>query len=135
PPSPTCKKGTSGAVTVNGTGAQAGLGVTYPSSTVAGITHDLTVFAADQFGNPVATPYTGTVHMSAANDAQAIVPDDYPFLAGENGTHTFTNGATFKTVAGGTKSITATDSANSFTGTQSGITVTPAAAFNLTVTG
>src|SRR6185295_9529646 len=55
----------------------------------------------------------------------------YTFTAGDAGIHTFTNGATLKTV--GTRSITATDAVNSLSGSQTGIIVNPAATSQLVV--
>ena len=102
----------------------------YPSPTVAGIIHSFTVTAKDAFGN-TATGYSGTVHFTATGDAAALLPADSTLTAGSG---TFT--ATFKTVAGGTKTLTATDTVtSSITGSQSGITVTPAAASALSVAG
>ena len=49
--------------------------------------------AKDPFGN-VATGYTGTAHFTSI-DGQAVLPANYTFVAGDNGTHTF--GATLKT--------------------------------------
>ena len=63
--------------------------------------------ARDAFGN-TATGYTGTVHFTSS-DAQATLPADYTFTAGDTGVHTFT--ATLKTA--GTQSLTATDTVDS----------------------
>ena len=104
----------------------------FTTPTTAGVAHNVTVTAKDAFGN-TATGYTGTVHFTSS-DGAAVLPADYTFVAGDNGTHTFTNGATLKTA--GTQSITATDTVTgTITGTQSGITVNPAAATTLTVSG
>src|SRR5438445_13577111 len=85
-----------------------------------------TVSAQDANGN-VASGYAGTVHFSSS-DSQAVLPADATL---NNGTAAFS--ATFKTA--GTQSLTATDTvATAVTGTQSGITVNPAAASNLSVT-
>ena len=94
--------------------------------------HNVTVTAQDGFGNTT-TGYRGTVHFTSS-DGPAVLPADYTFVAGDNGTHTFTNGVTLKTA--GTQSITATDTATgTITGTQSGIVVNPASATALTVSG
>lgn len=90
---------------------------------IAGTPATLTVTVEDPYGN-VATGYTGTVTFSSS-DSQAIVPGDYTFVSGDNGTHTFTS----VLLSAGTQSITGTDPGNaSLTGTQAGIAVTPAAA-------
>ncbi|HLN32693.1 MAG TPA: choice-of-anchor tandem repeat GloVer-containing protein [Gemmataceae bacterium] len=101
----------------------------YPSSTVAGTSNSFTATAYDPYGN-VATGYLGTVSFSSS-DAQAGLPANYTFQASDNGTHTFS--AVLKTA--GSQSITATDTSNSsVTGTQSGITVTAAAATHFSIT-
>ncbi len=122
--------GTQSAITVN-PATTSTLSVSgYPSPTVAGVAHTVTVSALDAFGN-VATSYRGTVHLTSS-DAQATLPANYTFSAGDNGTHTFS--VTLKTA--GTQSITATDTVTgSITGTQSAITVNPAATAQLVVSG
>src|SRR5207253_6553589 len=72
--------------------------------------------------------YAGTVHFSSS-DVQAVLPVNATL---SNGTGTFS--ATLKTA--GNQSLTATDTVSaSVIGTQSGITVNPAAASTLLVTG
>ncbi len=106
----------------------------FPSSKVAGVADSVTVTAKDGAGN-TATGYIGTITFTST-DGAATLPANYTFVAGDNGVKTFTSGVTLKTVAGGTKSITATEVGTpATTGTQSGITVTPAAAATLTVSG
>jgi hypothetical protein len=117
-------------------GAAKTLSVTgFPDPVIAATPGSVTVSALDAFGN-VATGYVGTVHFTST-DAQASLPANYTFTNGtgnDNGTHTFTNGATLKTV--GNQSITATDTVTgTITGNQSAITVTPGAAKTLTVAG
>jgi hypothetical protein len=93
----------------------------FPSPVTAGTSNSFTVTARDANGN-VAAGYTGTVKF-ASTDGQAVLPANYTFVAGDNGTHTFS--ATLKTA--GTQSITATDTVTaSITGTQSGILVNAA---------
>ena len=58
------------------------------------------------------------------------MPGDYPFVAGDNGVHTFTNGVTFRTA--GTRTVTATD--GSITGTSPGVVVGYAAATYFPIT-
>ena len=129
-------------VTASLTGTQSGLVVTVGSATqltvtgvtggAAGVISSPTVTAKDAYNN-TATGYTGTVHF-ASPDAQAVVPGNYAFVAGDAGVHTFTNGVVLKTV--GTQSLAATDTGNaSITGVQSGLVVTPAGATQLAVTG
>ena len=100
----------------------------YVSPATAGVAGNFTVTAQDASGNTV-TGYTGTIHFTSS-DAQAVLPTNYTFVSGDNGTHTFS--ATLKTT--GSQSITATDTVtNTITGTQSGITVSPAAASQIRV--
>jgi len=104
----------------------------FPATQTAGVAGSVTVTAQDASSN-TDTAYTGTVHFTST-DGAAGLPANYTFLASDNGTHTFS--VTLKTVAGGTKSITATDTVTgTITATQSGITVTPAGAASLTVAG
>lgn len=86
-----------------------------PSPVTAGTSSSVTVTAEDAFGN-TATGYTGTVAFSS-NDPQAALPTNCTFNLG-----ICTAPVTLKTA--GTRSVTATDTANAtITGTQSGITV------------
>ncbi len=102
----------------------------YPSPATAGVSSTFTVTAKDGFGNPANT-YTGTVHFTST-DAQAVLPADYTFLAGDAGAHTFS--ATLKT--SGLQAIAATDVSNSsVTGTQSNIAVGGGTATVLVVSG
>jgi titin len=97
-------------------GAIKGFTIGYPSSTTAGIAHTLVVTAVDAYGNKVPN-YVGTVAFTSS-DPQAVLPPNYTFTAADKGTHTFTNGATLKTV--GIQTIVATDTVTaSITGTKS----------------
>src|SRR6266571_2504269 len=100
-----------------------------PASATSGVAFSFTVTAQDQFNNP-ATGYSGTVHFTSS-DAQAALPGNYTFTAGDAGTHTFS--ATLKTA--GTQSITATDTASgTITGSQTGIVVNSAPLTSIIVT-
>jgi hypothetical protein len=102
----------------------------FPATQTAGVASNAIVTMMDAFGN-VATGYRGTVHWTSS-DAQAGLPANYTFTAGDNGVHTFS--VTLKTA--GTQSITATDTVNSsLTSTQSGITVNPGPTASLAVAG
>ena len=105
----------------------------FPSSPTAGVAGSVTVTAKTS-GGATATTYTGTVHFTSS-DGAATLPSNYTFVAGDNGVHTFTGGVTLTTAAGGAKSITATDTTTLITGSQFGITVNPAAAATLVVSG
>jgi hypothetical protein len=101
----------------------------FPASTTAGIAQPFTVTALDAFGN-TATGYTGTVHFTST-DGQAVVPNNYTFVAADNGVHAFS--ATLETA--GTQSITATDTVNGdLTSTTGPVAVSPAAATHFKVT-
>jgi hypothetical protein len=102
----------------------------FPSSTTAGTASPVTVTVLNADGS-TDTGYTGTVHFTSG-DPRATLPADYTFTSADNGTHTFT--ATLKTA--GTGFITATDSTVTYiSGSETGITVTPAAASKMIVAG
>src|SRR5262249_24874666 len=102
----------------------------FPSPVTAGVAPTFTVTAEDAFGNT--TPaYQRPVHLMSS-DAQAALPADYAFTGNDAGVHSF--GATLKTA--GSQLITATDTGNSsITGSQSNISVNPAAATHFRITG
>ena len=109
-----------------------------PSNPTAGMPFDLTVKAEDAAG--IVDPlYTGTVHLTTTDSGTGVVvPANYTFTignGGDNGSHTFTAGATLIHVGTPSQSVTATDTANlSITGTGT-VTVTPAAASGYRITG
>src|SRR6185503_5014206 len=75
------------------------------ASYVAGSKGTVVVTAKDGSGNTL-TGYTGMIRFDS-NDPSATLPIDYRFLAGDNGTHTFTSGITLRTA--GARSLTVTD--------------------------
>lgn len=100
------------------------------TTSVAGNAASVTVSAFDAYGN-FASDYAGTVHFRST-DAQAGLPSDYTFTTDDAGTHTWA--ATLKTA--GLQSVTASDlTTSTIIGTSGSITVTPAAAASLSVTG
>jgi Cadherin-like len=102
------------------------------SPRVAGIAGSISVTARDPYNN-IDTNYVGTVHLTSS-DGQAVLPGNYTFVLGDNGVRNFSNAVTLKTV--GTQSVTATDTVSvGINGTQSGVSVTPAAAATLSVSG
>jgi ELWxxDGT repeat protein len=101
----------------------------FPDTITAGAAGSFTITAKNADGS-TSTSTRATVHFSSS-DPQAVLPADYTFTAADNGVHTFT--ATLKTA--GSQSITASDTVFVTTGTQSGITVNPAAASGFTVAG
>ena len=79
------------------------------TTTTAGSSFSVTVTALDWYFN-TATTYAGTVHFTST-DGKAVLPADYTFVPGDNGSHTFT-GVVLKTA--GTWTISATDAADGF---------------------
>src|SRR5439155_1102555 len=121
--------GTSSSIAVN-PGPAVTFSVSAPPSAAAGAAFDLTVTATDAYNN-TATGYLGTTDFTS-NDAHAVLPLDYTFLAADNGTHTFFNGAILTT--SGARTITATDTVTaSITGISGTIAVSPASAATLSV--
>ena len=90
----------------------------------AGSPFSVTLTALDA-NNNTATAYTGTVHFTS-NDGQAMLPANYTFLAGDNGSHTFNNTTTLKTA--GSKTVAATDTLTGSITASTSLTVNPAAA-------
>jgi hypothetical protein len=81
-----------------------------PATVTAGTPFDVTVKAVDPFGQ-VAFGYTGTVTFSVTDpDPAVVLPPDYTFTAGDQGTHTFPGGVTLLTP--GTWTLTVADLAN-----------------------
>jgi len=91
----------------------------FPNPQTAGVAGSVTVTASDLFGNTV-TDYTGTIHFTSS-DAQAFLPADYTFLAGDAGVKTFAGGVTLKTE--GMQTIMASDLSSAISGAQSDIVV------------
>lgn len=83
------------------------LKLTVPSSSPAGSPFSVTV-SAENSGGQVVAGYNGTIHFTSTDtNTKVVLPADYTFVAGDAGTHTFTNGFTLSTT--GTQTITATD--------------------------
>jgi uncharacterized delta-60 repeat protein len=102
----------------------------FPLSITAGTSGTFTVTARNADGS-TNTNYTGTVHFTSS-DPHAVLPADYTFTASDQGMHTFS--ATL--VTAGSQAIVATDTMTSTTfGGDVGITVNPAAASTLVVSG
>jgi len=86
--------------------------------TAPGAAGTATVTAVDAQGATVTT-YTGTVHITSS-DADATLPADYNYVAGDAGVHTFS--VVLNTA--GTWTVTATDTVSaSVTGSETGIVV------------
>jgi hypothetical protein len=116
--------------TTSSTGTDILIVAGFPSPSTAGVAGTFTVTALNPAGS-TDTSYVGTVQFTST-DYQAVLPAKYTFTAADSGVHTFS--ATLKSA--GTRSITATDTVTStITGTQSGITINPAAVSTLSVYG
>ncbi len=126
--------GSQPSVTVNA-GTAIHLMVSSGTTQTAGVAFSVTVTAEDAYGN-VARGYTGTVHFTSSDSGAGVVlPSNYKFIAGDDGSYTFTKGVTLVT-ATTTGSITATDTSDSsITGSQTGITVKAASASKLVFVG
>ncbi len=100
--------------------------ISLSSPDVTGTTGTVTVTAVDQYGNPVGAgtnQYRGTVNLASSDKQVLGLPASYTFVAGDDGSHTFTNVA-LETV--GSQTITATDSVNTtITGTSNTVEVIP----------
>ena len=118
-------------VTVNLVAPTTHFNVTAASPQTAGSAFTVTVTAVDPSGN-VDPGYTGTIHFTTSDTgAGFVLPSDYTFVAGDAGSHTFTNGVTLVTTP--SQTVTATDTTTpSFTGTVTEA-VNPAAAASFTV--
>jgi hypothetical protein len=123
--------GKRGGILVTPAGAQLLVIAGFPTATTAGVAQGFLVTVTDPFHNTVPT-YTGTVHFTS-NASNAVLPADYAFIAADAGTHVFA--ATLLT-AGTGRLIRVTDAAHgSITGLTPSVTVTPAAANRLVVSG
>ncbi|OYV95734.1 MAG: hypothetical protein B7Z73_02005 [Planctomycetia bacterium 21-64-5] len=101
-----------------------------PASATAGAAFNITV-TAEQSGGSTDTGYIGTVHFTST-DGIAGLPSDYAFTAADAGSHSFS--VTLKTA--GSQTFTATDAQDgTVTATSSSITVNPASAWALVVSG
>src|SRR6266581_3520341 len=107
----------------------------------AGTAQTATVTMSDPYGN-LATGFTGTVHFSSS-DAQAALPADYTFTAGDAGAHQFTvtlktSGSQTVTAASGTMTSTVSATMHAASATRlilnAPANATTAVAFPVTVT-
>jgi trimeric autotransporter adhesin len=95
--------------------------VSAPASATAGAPFTVTVTAKDTANNTI-TNYAGTITFQSS-DGQAALPADYPFVAGDNGVHTFSNAATLGTA--GTQSLGVHDTVVTAAVGTASITVSP----------
>ena len=114
-----------GTVTSNATPPVAALfALSGSTSATAGVASTITVTVRDTIGQ-VAFGYTGTIFFSSS-DVQAGLPASYTFTAADAGQHSFA--VTYRT--SGTQSVLARDFTNSLSGSQIGVSVSPAAFAN-----
>jgi hypothetical protein len=100
----------------------------FPTSTISGESHFITVTAATLDGQTV-TDFSGTIQFSSS-DVQAGLPVIYTFLPSDHGTHTFT--ADLVTL--GSQSIVVSEAGqDSVHGTESGITVGQGSPYHLVI--
>lgn len=107
--------------------------VSAPSTATAGTAFSVTVAAKDASNNTLSA-YAGTVHLSTSDLNAPVLPGDYTFVSGDNGTHTFSNAVTLKTA--GSQTVSVNDTVlTSKTGTSSTITVGGTTLDHFVVTG
>jgi autotransporter-associated beta strand protein len=88
--------------------------VTAPPQANSGVPFDLTVTAADPYGN-TDTNYQGTVTFTSSDsDPGVILPADYTFQPGDLGSVTFPGGVTL--ITPGNQTVTVTDTRSGITG-------------------
>ncbi|GFO56426.1 hypothetical protein GMSM_34330 [Geomonas sp. Red276] len=110
-----------------------GFTVQVPTSAAAGAPFTVTVVAKDAYEN-VATSYQGTVHFACSDQKNGVIlPADYRFLPGDNGSHSFSSGVALQTAV--RQTVDASDSTAGITATSNTITINPADAARLQVTG
>jgi hypothetical protein len=85
------------------------LAVTAAASVTAGSPFDVTVTALDNNGNVVAG-YTGAVNFTSSDPFPGVLPANYTFTSGDQGTHTFASSVTLFTA--GAQTLTAQDTAD-----------------------
>ncbi|MGC8926597.1 MAG: PKD domain-containing protein, partial [Myxococcota bacterium] len=100
----------------------------------AGTTSNVTVTAKNACDNTI-TNFTGTIHFSTDDtNPQVVLPPDYTFVAGDNGTKTFTNGV--KLITAGTRYVKVEQVGNpAINGQQGNINVTATTLHHLSVYG
>ncbi|HYV37298.1 MAG TPA: cohesin domain-containing protein, partial [Gemmataceae bacterium] len=105
------------------------LAVNAPPTAFAGIAFGVTVRALDVYGN-TATNYIGAVHINTT-DLGAVVPSDYTFIPGDQGSHAFNNAVTLVTL--GSQTLAASDTVATTIAGNTAIAVHPAPATHFSV--
>jgi hypothetical protein len=85
------------------------LHITAASTAVAGTPFDLMVTALDSNGN-IDTNYQGTVTFASSDQYPGVLPAAYTFTSSDQGTHSFSGGATF--FSAGLQKLTVQDAAD-----------------------
>src|SRR5262249_52009297 len=94
-----------------------------PASVPSGTAFDLTITAADPYGN-IDRSYQGTVTFSISDtDPGITLPADYTFTTDDHGVHTFPGAVTLNPP--GDQTITVTDTASGITRTVTVMVVAP----------
>ncbi len=123
--------GTETGITVQAAAAHSLTVTGFPANPTAGTVYNVTVTAFDAYSN-VATGYTGTINLTSTDPNAHLSSTSFNFTAVDAGTHNFS--VTLKTA--GAQSITARDAnESSIFGMQSSITVSPATASVLVLSG
>ncbi|MDT7642812.1 MAG: fibronectin-binding autotransporter adhesin, partial [Pseudonocardiales bacterium] len=86
--------------------------VSAPATATSGTAFDVTVTSVDSAGNTL-TGYTGTVTFSSSDDYGTFTSSSYTFLAGDNGTKTFSGLVTL--IVAGNQTVSVSDSSSSGT--------------------
>ena len=102
--------------------------MTAPATATAGTRFDFTVTSVDSAGNTL-TAYAGTITFDSSDSGAGFSPTSYTFLPGDNGSKTFTAGATL--AIAGSQTISVSDGSNG--GTSDSIAVGPGAFAKLLV--
>jgi len=103
--------------------------VTFLGSVTAGTLYDVTATVYDEFDNQVQDPaYGGTVTFYSEPEANASLPADYPFVTGDQGSHSWlvsqSTGVILRTATQTGWKVKVTDTVNtSITGEKTGIIV------------
>lgn len=105
----------------------------YPTTTAAGASFDITVTAKDRYDN-IKTDYQGRIEFSSSDTSSPILPSAYTFtpgVFGNNGTATFNLGAALK--KSGNQTITVKEVSSSVYTTTNNIAVTGGLPSSITI--
>jgi sugar lactone lactonase YvrE len=111
-------------------GSAASFRIAVPATVPAGMPFDVTVTALNAHGS-VATNYIGTVAFTSTDPYPGVLPRDYTFTPGDNGTHAF---AGINLFTAGTQTLAARDTVSSSLVGSVTVVVTPVAANHFVIT-